>query len=64
MTIGPLLYTIDDASKLLNVRVSRLRTAVFRREITYVKLAGLLRFRKEDLDNWVNQNVVLNPKKS
>jgi len=58
MTIGPILYTIQDAANLLNVKVSRLRTAVFRREIGYVKLAGLVRFTRSDLEDWIEKGQV------
>jgi len=52
---GSSLLTIDEASKLLNVKVSWLRQAVFRREIKHVKLGALVRFRVEDLHNHINR---------
>ncbi len=51
------LYTIQEAAKYLNVKVSRLRQAVFRREISYVKLGALVRFREEDLSGFIASNV-------
>jgi len=51
------LYTIEEAAKILNVKVSRLRQAVFRGEISYVKLGALVRFREEDLQNYISRNL-------
>lgn len=51
------LMTIDEASSRLNIKVSRLRQAVFRREISYVKLGALVRFREEDLERYIQQNL-------
>ncbi len=53
-----LLLTIEDASKLLNLKVSRLRKAIFHREINYVKLGGLVRFRLVDLEQFIQTNLV------
>ncbi len=51
------LLTTEEASKILNIKVSRLRQAVFRREINYVKLGALVRFREEDLQNYIQKNI-------
>lgn len=53
-----LLYSIDEASKILNIKVSRLRMAVFRREIGHVKLNRLVRFSKSHLEEWIRQGEV------
>lgn len=53
------LLTIEDASKLLNLKVSRIRKAVFRREVKYVKLGALIRFKKDHLIEWINSCTVL-----
>ena len=47
------LLTIEDASNLLSIKVSRLRTAVFRKEIPYIKIGRLVRFKESDLMEWV-----------
>ena len=52
------LYNITEAAGLLNMKISRLRTAVFRKEVTYVKLGGLVRFKKEDLKTWIEANTI------
>ena len=51
------LLTIEEASIFLNVKVSRLRQAVFRREINYVKLGALVRFREDDLEKFITKNL-------
>lgn len=51
------LFTVDEASKILNIKVSRLRQAVFRNEIDYVKLGALVRFRDEDIQNYIQRNL-------
>ena len=54
------LLTIEEASIILNVKVSRLRQAVFRREISFVKLGALVRFREEDLKIFIQTNLKTN----
>lgn len=51
------LFTVEEASLKLNIKISRLRQAIFRREISYVKLGALVRFREEDLSNFVQKNL-------
>lgn len=57
----PKLYTIEEASKLLKLKVSKLRKAIFRKEIRYIKLGGLVRFREEDLLRYINENIITPP---
>jgi excisionase family DNA binding protein len=38
------LLTIEEAAQLLKIKKSRLRKAIFRREVKYVKLGALIRF--------------------
>ena len=52
------LITINEAAEILNVKVSRLRTAIFKREIGFIKLSGLLRFTEKHLMDWINSNEV------
>lgn len=51
------LLTTEEASKVLNIKVSRLRQAVFRKEISFIKLGALVRFREEDLQNYIQKNI-------
>lgn len=48
-----LLIDVYEASELLGLKVSRLRTAVFRGEIPYRKIGGLVRFVPSELKDWV-----------
>lgn len=50
------ILTIEEASELLSVKVSRLRTAVFRREIPHIKIGRLVRFKESDLMDWISEN--------
>jgi excisionase family DNA binding protein len=61
--LPPRLITISEAAQILNVKVSKLRQAIFRREITYVKLGNLIRFREKDLENFINSNVIIDGKR-
>lgn len=49
------LLTIQQAAELLSIKVSRLRTAVFRREIPFVKIGRLVRFKEDSLLNWIDE---------
>jgi excisionase family DNA binding protein len=54
----PELLTIDEAAQFLNVKVSNLRSAVFRRRIRYFKVGALIRFNKADLILWLEEKIV------
>ena len=58
---SPRLLTIEDASLLLNLKVSRIRKAVFKRELKYIKLGALIRFKKDHLVEWMN-NCTVSPR--
>lgn len=58
-SLSSLLFTVDEAAKILNIKISRLRMAIFRREINYVKLGALVRLREEDIKSFINKNLVL-----
>ncbi len=52
------LLTIDEAALLLKLKKSRLRKAVFNREIKYVKLGALIRFKQEHLTEWIERSTL------
>ena len=58
MTMGQLLYNIEEAAKLLNIKVSRLRSAIFKKEISYIKLKHLIRFTRAHLEEWIQRNEI------
>ena len=50
------LLTIEEAAKLLSIKISRLRTAVFRKEIPFIKIGRLVRFKESHLSEWISSN--------
>ena len=52
------LMTIEEASVFLNLKVSKLRRYVFMRAIPYYKIGSLIRFKKDDLLQWVEEKIV------
>lgn len=58
-SLSSLLFTVDEAAKILNIKISRLRMAIFRKKINYVKLGALVRLREEDIKSFINKNLVL-----
>lgn len=52
------LMTVSEAAKFLNIKISRIRKAIFRREITYVKIGNLVRFRYTDLIDFIQSNCI------
>lgn len=54
----PELLTIEEAAQFLNVKISNLRSAVFRRKIRYFKVGALIRFNKADLILWLEEKLV------
>jgi excisionase family DNA binding protein len=51
------LLTVNEAAEYLNVKVSWMRQAVFRRDIGHIKLGALVRFRQEDLEEYIQKNI-------
>ena len=52
------LLTIEEVADYLNVKVSWVRSAIFRREIPYLKVGSLVRFRAKELHEWIEKNSV------
>ncbi len=52
------LMDMDEASKYLCIKKSSLYQLCMRKQITVVKIGRLNRFRKSDLDGFINQNVI------
>lgn len=48
--------TINEASVFTNLKVSKLRDLVFRNSIPVIRIDGILRFCKKDLESWINQS--------
>lgn len=49
------ILTFNEACDFLKIKKSRLRTAIFRREIPYIKIGRLIRFDLNDLNTWIKQ---------
>lgn len=65
MTVKKLL-TLEEASKMLTLKVSRLRFEVFHKTIPYYKIGRSVRFAEDDLVLWVmskKQNPIVEVKK-
>ena len=56
---GKRLMTLAEVAALLNVKTSWMRNAVFRKEIPYIKVGRHVRFREEDIVDWVGKNKIL-----
>jgi len=54
-TIQPGLITFSEACDFLKIKKSRLRTAIFRREIPFIKIGRLIRFDQNDLIRWLEE---------
>lgn len=52
------LLTLEEAAQLLKVKESRLRKAIFRKEVKYVKLGALVRFKRQHLAEWIEKRTV------
>lgn len=52
------LLNIQEAATFLSLKTSYLRAAVFNNKVTYLKVGRLIRFRQEDLIDFVEQHQV------
>lgn len=54
----PEILTIQEAAEYLAIKPSRMRSAVFKKELPFLKIGKLLRFRKCDLNCWLESKVI------
>ena len=47
------LLSIEGAARYLGLKLSRLRTAISRGEVPFLKIGRLVRFDQKTLDQWV-----------
>lgn len=52
------LLNIEQASSYLNLSVAKIRADIFYKRIPHFKLGRLIRFKKSDLNKWVESNSV------
>jgi excisionase family DNA binding protein len=57
LPVGPILDW-EQAADYLGVTVRWMRRAVLERRVTFVKMGGLVRFKREDLDAYIEQQRV------
>lgn len=53
LTEQPKLMTVPEGAAYLGIKLSRLYTAVRRRELPFMKVGRLVRFEREHLDQWI-----------
>lgn len=49
------ILTFAEACDFLKIKKSRLRTAIFRKEIPFLKIGRLIRFDMCDLEKWIEE---------
>ncbi|MEI6154295.1 MAG: helix-turn-helix domain-containing protein [Deltaproteobacteria bacterium] len=50
------LFTIEEVAQLLSFTPKSIYQLVHRRVIPFTKISGALRFRKSDIDKWIEDN--------
>ncbi len=53
------LLTVSEAASMLNLKVGRVRAAIFRREIPYIKIGALVRLNRTELIKWLDGHTIL-----
>lgn len=56
--VAAVLLNVPDAATYLGTNERHVRNLVYRRQIPYVKVGALVRFRLADLDAWIQANTV------
>jgi excisionase family DNA binding protein len=56
--VGSTLFSYREAAAYLGVTERRMRRAVALREVPYIKVGKLVRFRQEALDEFIEANTV------
>lgn len=54
------LLTVNEVAEYLRVPKSGIYDLVFRKKIPFIKLGNRLRFKKVDIDNWI-ESQIFNP---
>ena len=52
------LYTIEDFMELAKIKKSQVRSLIFYKKITFIKVGHLIRFKQEDILHFLNSNTV------
>ena len=61
----PVYWKVDDVARYLRYSPSTVRKMVHKKEIPFLKIRNAVRFRKEDIDEWIEsmQGMGKNPLK-
>ena len=51
---GDSLWDVADVAKYLKVSKSTIRAYILRREIPFLRVGSLIRFRRDEVDAWVD----------
>lgn len=51
------LLNVSEAARYLGIKESRLRRAVARKEIPFIKIGRLVRFGQFELDQWISDSI-------
>lgn len=60
-TIGSLLLNVEELAAYLNLKPSKIRMMVFRKEVPYLKIGALVRFHRPTINAWLLQLSCANP---
>ena len=52
------LLTIIDISRILNVKVSWVKSAIFKRKIPYIKVGHYVRFDEKEIESWIKRHKI------
>ena len=52
------LMTIKELMVYLKIRESKVRKMILNKEIKYIKIGNLIRFRRVDIENYINENSI------
>ena len=58
MPDGTLLWNYEDAAIYLGVAPSTIRVWCCKRKVPFIKMGGKVKFRQEDLDDFLNSNLI------
>ena len=52
------LFTIDEMAQLTSLKVSHLRSLIFKKKVPYIKIGRLIRFKLSEFEIFINANTV------
>lgn len=52
----PVLMDVQEVASYLNLKPSKIRQMIFCRQIPYLKIGRLVRFRRQEIDSWLDMS--------